>query len=404
MKSEKQEYPNSIPATENAENSERAENSQNHDYSEQLAPPQAVSSYYAQTPVLQQVPHCMLPHAFHRQKSTGLGLSEGHLIQSSSPSGYHAHYLGATPEVGAGTPPLWLWPCPGFEVGLYHPVQDYSSCGQVYLHHGAYMPVPHSSYDAVRPLPGYIPTSTQVPDGIPCRGFGCACLALRDGVQAYPNEAIGYPQNYQEQPGVDHCVAPMNGQRRRGGRKPYTNDKHCRRLSGSDQANLFVFHIPNNMTDADLDKLFRPYGYVLSARIMTEKGTGRRRGFGFVRYSNNYSAAAAKTSLNGLKIHGKRLLVEYKKKAQSQTTQRDQVQSTVDDPRRSTPGLSSQECKNTTPLIPNIDCSAEPFLLAEGSLTDNSQGIQRDESSQSPLLSLDDIEKALPDTKNFLFS
>ena len=46
--------------------------------------------------------------------------------------------------------------------------------------------------------------------------------------------------------------------------------------------NLFVFHIPNDLTNLHLYQLFRPFGNVISVRIMIEHGTGRSRGFGFV--------------------------------------------------------------------------------------------------------------------------
>ena len=40
--------------------------------------------------------------------------------------------------------------------------------------------------------------------------------------------------------------------------------------------NLFVFHIPNDMTNMDLYSLFIPFGNVISVRIMIEKETGAR--------------------------------------------------------------------------------------------------------------------------------
>lgn len=44
--------------------------------------------------------------------------------------------------------------------------------------------------------------------------------------------------------------------------------------------NLFVFHIPNEMTNVDLFNQFSPFGNVISARIMVDNDTGRSRGFG----------------------------------------------------------------------------------------------------------------------------
>lgn len=73
-------------------------------------------------------------------------------------------------------------------------------------------------------------------------------------------------------------------------------------LRGPDGANLFVFHIPNTMTNQDLYNLFSRYGNVLSATIKTEGKTGRGRGFGFVNYDNPESAASAIHHLNGAAV------------------------------------------------------------------------------------------------------
>jgi hypothetical protein len=71
---------------------------------------------------------------------------------------------------------------------------------------------------------------------------------------------------------------------------------------GPDGANLFVFHIPNHFSNADLWNLFRPYGNVVSVRIMVEKDTGRSRGFGFVSFDIPESAALAIKHLNGYAV------------------------------------------------------------------------------------------------------
>ena len=55
-------------------------------------------------------------------------------------------------------------------------------------------------------------------------------------------------------------------------------------LTGPDGCNLFVFHVPSSFTNMDMFYLFQPFGDIVSVRIMTEAGTGRGRGFGFVSY------------------------------------------------------------------------------------------------------------------------
>lgn len=73
-------------------------------------------------------------------------------------------------------------------------------------------------------------------------------------------------------------------------------------LRGPEGANLFVFHIPNTMTNQDLYSLFSQYGNVLSATIKTEAKTGRGRGFGFVNYDSADSASRAIHHLNGASV------------------------------------------------------------------------------------------------------
>lgn len=82
---------------------------------------------------------------------------------------------------------------------------------------------------------------------------------------------------------------------------------------GPPGCNLFVFHLPDDWTDDDLLEAFTPHGTVVSAKIMKELGTGRSRGFGFVSYEDRVSTATAIKKMQGYKILGKRLKVEFKK-------------------------------------------------------------------------------------------
>jgi len=62
-----------------------------------------------------------------------------------------------------------------------------------------------------------------------------------------------------------------------------------------------------------MNEYFSPHGTVVSAKVMKELGTGRSRGFGFVSYEDRVSAATAIKKMQGYKILGKRLKVEFKK-------------------------------------------------------------------------------------------
>jgi len=107
--------------------------------------------------------------------------------------------------------------------------------------------------------------------------------------------------------------------RRRGGARSEESSGNLlkQKKEGSDfgppGCNLFIFHLPDDWTDDDLHEYFAPHGNVVSAKVMKELGTGRSRGFGFVSYEDRVSAATALKKMQGYKILGKRLKVEFKK-------------------------------------------------------------------------------------------
>eukprot|EP01138_Halocafeteria_seosinensis_P004966 gb/GECG01005078.1/.p1 GENE.gb/GECG01005078.1/~~gb/GECG01005078.1/.p1 ORF type:complete len:296 (+),score=25.81 gb/GECG01005078.1/:1-888(+) len=82
--------------------------------------------------------------------------------------------------------------------------------------------------------------------------------------------------------------------------------------------NLFIFHIPNDMTNRDLYNYFSAYGNVISARIMVERETGRSRGFGFVSFDNREAAENAISGMDGFQIGRKRLKVKHKEERNRQ--------------------------------------------------------------------------------------
>ena len=70
---------------------------------------------------------------------------------------------------------------------------------------------------------------------------------------------------------------------------------------------IFVGNLSFNMTDGELRSMFEPYGSVESVLIVTDRNTGRSRGFGFVEMSDNTAADQAIAALNG-KDQGARTL------------------------------------------------------------------------------------------------
>ncbi|WP_075558793.1 RNA recognition motif domain-containing protein [Parabacteroides timonensis] len=62
--------------------------------------------------------------------------------------------------------------------------------------------------------------------------------------------------------------------------------------------NLYISNLSYNITDADLRELFAEYGEITSAKVITDRETGRSRGFGFVELSDEELAKKAIEELN----------------------------------------------------------------------------------------------------------
>jgi cold-inducible RNA-binding protein len=73
---------------------------------------------------------------------------------------------------------------------------------------------------------------------------------------------------------------------------------------------LFVGGIPWATTSDDLQTLFSQHGTVASATVITDKMTGRSRGFGFVEFENDAEADAAAAALNNTDYSGRTLVVK----------------------------------------------------------------------------------------------
>ena len=63
--------------------------------------------------------------------------------------------------------------------------------------------------------------------------------------------------------------------------------------------NLYVGNLPHSTTEADLRSLFEAHGAVEKITLVTDRDTGRSRGFGFVEMSNASEADQAIATLNG---------------------------------------------------------------------------------------------------------
>lgn len=79
---------------------------------------------------------------------------------------------------------------------------------------------------------------------------------------------------------------------------------------------VYVANLPWSVDDSELFALFDQFGKVKDARVVTDKESGRSRGFGFVSYDLKEDADKAITAMTGRDHKGRRLTVELAKPKQ----------------------------------------------------------------------------------------
>ncbi len=73
--------------------------------------------------------------------------------------------------------------------------------------------------------------------------------------------------------------------------------------------NLYVGNLSYNLHEDQLSQAFEQFGAVRSARLVTDRETGRPRGFGFVEMEDREAGLAAIEQLDGSELDGRRLVV-----------------------------------------------------------------------------------------------
>jgi len=73
--------------------------------------------------------------------------------------------------------------------------------------------------------------------------------------------------------------------------------------------NIFVGSLPFSIKETELKEFFDEYGEVTSVKIITDKFSGRSKGFGFIEMSDDESAQKAINELNGTEIGGRKIVV-----------------------------------------------------------------------------------------------
>lgn len=77
--------------------------------------------------------------------------------------------------------------------------------------------------------------------------------------------------------------------------------------------NIYVGNLPFRTTSDELEQIFSEHGEVTGAQVITDRDTGRSRGFGFVEMASEEEARAAISALNGHNLDGRNLTVNVAK-------------------------------------------------------------------------------------------
>ncbi len=87
--------------------------------------------------------------------------------------------------------------------------------------------------------------------------------------------------------------------------------------------NIYVGNLSYNMTDEDLEKMFQEFGTVSEGKIITDRDTGRSKGFGFVEMPNQAEGDEAIKELDGKEIDGRNIKVNVAKPKEDRPRRRE---------------------------------------------------------------------------------
>ena len=78
----------------------------------------------------------------------------------------------------------------------------------------------------------------------------------------------------------------------------------------SQSTKIYVGNLSYSVTDNDLRRLFEQHGEVTDVKVVTDRETGRSKGFGFVTFETAEAAKAAIEGQNGVEFDGRRMSVD----------------------------------------------------------------------------------------------
>jgi len=84
--------------------------------------------------------------------------------------------------------------------------------------------------------------------------------------------------------------------------------------------NIYVSNLSFNTSDAELSELFSAFGEVSSAKVITDRETGRSRGFGFVEMPSEDEGKEAMSGLNNKEVEGRAMSVSVAKEREERSS------------------------------------------------------------------------------------
>jgi len=84
--------------------------------------------------------------------------------------------------------------------------------------------------------------------------------------------------------------------------------------------NIYVSNLSFNTSDAELNELFSTFGEVSSAKVITDRETGRSRGFGFVEMPSDDEGKDAMLGLNNKEVEGRAMSVSIAKEREERSS------------------------------------------------------------------------------------
>lgn len=98
---------------------------------------------------------------------------------------------------------------------------------------------------------------------------------------------------------------------RLNGQTPMTSMLSSIRYMSTTSKKLFIGGLSYGTDDQSLREAFSGFGDVTDAKVITDRDTGRSRGFGFVNFSDDESASSALSAMDGQELNGRNIRVSY---------------------------------------------------------------------------------------------